>query len=217
MFVHQSVFTCRGFHSTIHRFPKHLSLHTVFPMNVKWVSVFSFGAVGMFAMEIIICKMHRVQAAEGRGSLAEGFASRKVAEGRFNFIYFWRASINEKHRSRHLPVLLRCFAEAARKLRGSTAEGTYAQTTVLPADALRKCPSPRQTKRNRPKWKAMKAQKDKTRGNEGSKGQNEKQMKALRPKWKQMKALRPKWKEMKPTTTRNVGKRSGAVVAEAKI
>jgi len=28
----------------------------------------------------------------------------------------------------------------------------------------------------------MKAQKDKTRGNEGSKGQNEKQMKALRPK-----------------------------------
>ena len=27
---------------------------------------------------------------------------------------------------------------------------------------------------------------------------------------------RPKWKEMKPTTTRNLGKRSGAVVAEAK-
>ena len=52
----------------------------------KWVSVFSFGAVGMFAMEIILWKMHRVQAAEGRGSLAEGFASRKVAEGRFNFI-----------------------------------------------------------------------------------------------------------------------------------
>ena len=102
--------------------------------------------------------MHRPQATEGRGSLAEGFASRKVAEGRFKFIYFWRASINEKHRSRHLPVLLRCFAEAARKLRGSTAEGTYAQTTVLLADALRKCPSPRQTKRNRSKWKAMKAQ-----------------------------------------------------------
>ena len=35
-------------------------------------------------------------------------------------------------------VLLRCFAEAARKLRGSTAEGTHAQTTVLPADALTK-------------------------------------------------------------------------------
>ena len=35
-------------------------------------------------------------------------------------------------------VLLRCFAEAGRKLRGSIAEGTHAQTTVLPADALTK-------------------------------------------------------------------------------
>ena len=46
----------------------------------------------MFAMEIILWKMHRVQAAEGRGSLAEEFPSRKVAEGRFDCI-FWKAFI----------------------------------------------------------------------------------------------------------------------------
>ena len=83
-----------------------------------------------------------------------------------------------------LPVLLRCFAEAARKLRGSTAEETHAQTTVLPADAL-------QDERTSPKPK-MKA-------NEGPKGQNER-----------------KWNQPGSTTTRNLGKRSGAVVAEAK-
>ena len=86
-------------------------------------------------------------------------------------------------------VLLRCFAEAGRKLRGSTAEGTHAQTTVLPADALTHSPSPRQTnvasKRKRPKRKLMKAQKAKMKGTETEHNQKH-------------------WK------------RSGAVVAEAK-
>ena len=79
-----------------------------------------------------------------------------------------------------------CFG-VSRKLRGSTAEGTHAQTTVLPADALAK---------------------SKPKTNECSKRKAKNESK-WRPK-------RPKWKEMKPTTTRNLGKRSGAVVAEAK-
>ena len=40
--------------------------------------------------------MHRVQAAEGRGSLAEGFPSRKVAEGRFDFIFPWESKTKQR-------------------------------------------------------------------------------------------------------------------------
>ena len=79
-----------------------------------------------------------------------------------------------------------CFG-VSRKLRGSTAEGTHAQTTVLPADALANS-KPKTNERSKRKAK----------------------------KWKQMKAQKAKMKGMKPTTTRNLGKRSGAVVAEAK-
>ena len=163
----------------------------------NWVSVFFFDDVGMFAMEIILWKMHRVQAAEAsrKGSLRGRLRKEDL------ILYVWRAfrSINlenmripiSHYPSHHLLVLLWCFAEAARKLRGSTAEGKHTQTTVLPAAALRKCPSPRQTKRKRPKWNEMKAQKEKTKGNEGPKGQNESKWRPKRPKWKEMNQPQP--------------------------
>ena len=46
----------------------------------------------------------------------------------------------------------------------------------------------------RPKWKEMKAQKTKMKGNESPKGQNERKWKPKRLKWKEMKAQKTKMK-----------------------
>ena len=45
-----------------------------------------------------------------------------------------------------------------------------------------------------PKWKEMKAQKAKMKGNEGPKGQNERKWRPKRPKWKEMNAQKAKMK-----------------------
>ena len=52
----------------------------------------------------------------------------------------------------------------------------------------------RKSKPKRPKWKEMKAQKAKMKGNEGPKGQNERKSRPNRPKWKEMKAQKAKMK-----------------------
>ena len=68
-----------------------------------------------------------------------------------------------------LLVLLRCFAEAARKLRGRTAEGTHAQTTVppapMPSESVQ-AQGKRTYQKKKAKWKEMNAQKAKMKGNE---------------------------------------------------
>ena len=165
-------------------------------------------------MEFIHKKLHRVQAAEGGGSFAEGCPSRQLAEGDVGKGYnggsagriwiwlSWCSLVSMSHIeywnlilgwsvAKSL-VLLRCFAEAARKLRGSTAEGTHAQTTVPPA------PMPSESVQAQGK-RTYQKKKAKMKGNEGPKGQNER-----------------KWNQPQPETARNLGKRSGAVVAEAK-
>ena len=61
-------------------------------------------------------------------------------------------------------------------------------------------------KKHMPKQRYSLRMPSKTNERSKSKAKNE-------SKWR---PKRPKWKEMKPTTTRNRGKRSGAVVAEAR-
>ena len=74
-----------------------------------------------------------------------------------------------------------CFG-VSRKLRGSTAEGPHAQTTVLPADALTKSKpkTNEHSKRKRPKMKA----------NEGPQGQNEKMKENVVALWSRKQELR---------------------------
>ena len=152
---------------------------------------------------------------EGRGSFAEGCPSRKVAEGDvgkiqqieyefeyilmqlifhvpyWNLILRWIASKSHVFYVVWVWLLYRFCFGVSRKPRGSFAEAPRKQNMPkqwysLPMPS--QSPSPRQTNvaKEKPKWKQMKAQKAKMKGNETNHNQ-------------------------KPRK-----KRSGAVVAEAK-